>query len=227
MENYQLIENDLFLNLGTFNPGETKTVEVKYEGVQVDRAALTEFTISTPVGASVTGSTSISVVPQGNLGSQSGGQGSGQGGVNLPDFRGNGNEQIGIPRDTAPRNPDSAQTDLEVRTQALVPNIRVGEVSRVQFSVTNNNRERSLKNVNIRLIVPNSVEFGGLLSPSNVGLMNRFNFVPIRELRAGESIDWIAELRGLTPGQAIFEVQAKSDDTFGVSSANDAIFIAQ
>ena len=220
MENYSLIENDLFLNLGDFQPGQTKTVEVKYEGLQVDRDALTEFTVSTISGASASRSTGITIVPQGNLGGQGG-----AGGVDLPDFR--GNEGIGIPQDTAPRNLDSTQGDLEVKVRTLSPNIRIGEVSKVQFSVTNNNPRQTLKNVNVRLIVPNTVEFGSLFSPSNVGLMNQYNFTPIRELRSGETIDWLADLRGLRPGQAIFEVQAISDDTFGVSSANDAVFISQ
>jgi len=64
-------------------------------------------------------------------------------------------------------------------------------------------------------------------SDSNIGLINRYEFATIRELRAGESIDWIADVKGLTPGQAVFEVQAKSDNTFGVSSANDAVIIGQ
>ena len=79
----------------------------------------------------------------------------------------------------------------------------------------------------MRLLVPNSVSFENIYGDSNIGLVNRYEFATIQELRAGESIRWVAEVKGLTPGQAVFEVQAKSDDTFGISSANDTVFIRQ
>jgi len=126
--------------------------------------------------------------------------------------------------DSSTEPPANKGLDVSVKTHG--PNIRVGGRSKIHFSVKNSTQQ-SIENVNVRLKVPNSVSFETLFSDSNIGLVSRYEFATIRELRAGESIDWIADVQGLTPGQAVFEVQAKSDDTLGVSSANDAVVIEQ
>ena len=167
---------------------------------------------------SATQSTGIRIgAGAGGLGSESGS------GVDGPN---RGGDQIGIPGDSEPLGGASGLEGLEVRVQTLDPNIGVGDLSKIQFSIKNSTQQ-SLRNVNMRLLVPNSVSFENLYSDSNIGLVNRYEFTTIQELRAGESIGWVADVKGLTPGQAVFEVQAKSDDTYGISTANDAVFISQ
>ena len=219
-ENHQLIDDELFLNVGTITPGQTVPIEFLYNANQIDPNARIDMTVTTPTGESATQSTSIRVGAAGTGGGF--GSGSGSGG-NVPDF---GREGIGIPDDGASSGGPPVNQGLDVRVQTLNPNIRVGGQSKIQFSVENSTQQ-SIENVNVRLLVPNSVSFENLFSDSNIGLINRYEFATIRELRAGESIDWVADVKGLTPGQAVFEVQAKSDNTFGVSSANDAVFIGQ
>lgn len=222
-ENHQLIGDELFLNVGSIAPGQTIPIEFLYNALRVDSNAQLEMTVTAPSGESAIGSTGIRIGSAGSgggLGSESGS------GVDVPNF----GEGIGIPGDSDPRSGGGPTgggltEGLEVRVQTLNPNIRVGAQSKIQFSVKNS-MQQSIKNVNIRLLVPNSINIS-LWSDNNVKLVSRYEFETVRELRAGESIDWIANVTGITPGQAVFEVQAKSDDTFGVSSANDAVYIGQ
>ena len=210
----------MFLNVGTITPGQTIPIEFLYNAIQIDPNARIDMSVTAPTGESATQSTSIRVGAAGTGGGF--GSGSDSGG-DVPDFR---REGIGIPDDGASSGGPPVNQGLDVRVQTLNPNIRVGGQSKIQFSVENSTQQ-SIENVNVRLLVPNSVSFENLFSDSNIGLINRYEFATIRELRAGESIDWVADVKGLTPGQAVFEVQAKSDNTFGVSSANDAVFIGQ
>ena len=218
-ENRQLIEDELFINVGTIAPGQTIPIEFLYNANQVDPNARIEMSATTPTGESATQSTGIRIGAAGTSGGF--GSGSGTGGND-----GFGGEGIGIPDDGASSGGPPVNEGLDVRVQTLNPNIRVGDQSKIQFSIKNSSQQ-SIENVNVRLLVPNSVSFQNIYSDSNIGLVNRYEFATIRELRAGESIDWIADVQGVTPGQAVFEVQAKSDNTFGVSSANDAVFIGQ
>ena len=217
-ENHQLIDNELFINVGTIAPGQTVPIEFQYVGVEADPNAQIEMNVTAPTGESATQSTGIRIgAGAGGFGSESGS------GVDGPN---RGGDQIGIPGDSEPLGGASGLEGLEVRVQTLDPNIGVGDLSKIQFSIKNSTQQ-SLRNVNMRLLVPNSVSFENLYSDSNIGLVNRYEFTTIQELRAGESIGWVADVKGLTPGQAVFEVQAKSDDTYGISTANDAVFISQ
>ena len=219
-ENHQLIGDELFLSVGTIAPGQTVPIEFQYNALQVDPNAQIEMNVTAPTGESATDSTDIRIEAAGTgggLGSDSGS------GVDVPNF---GGDQIGIPGDSEPLGGAPGLEGLEVRVQTLDPNIGVGGLSKIQFSIKNTTQQ-SLKNVNMRLLVPNSISFENLYSDSNIGLVNQYEFTTIQELRAGESIGWVADVKGVTPGQAVFEVQAKSDDTSGISSANDAIFISQ
>ena len=218
--NHQLIGDELYLNVGTIAPGQTVAIEFQYNALQADPNAQLEMNVSAPTGESATDTTGIRIGAAGTgggLGSPSGS------GIDVPS---SGGDQIGIPGDSEPLGGSPGLEGLEVRVETLEPNIGVGDLSRIQFSI-NNSTQQSLRNVNMRLLVPNSVSFENIYGDSNIGLVNRYEFATIQELRAGESIRWVAEVKGLTPGQAVFEVQAKSDDTFGISSANDTVFIRQ
>ena len=214
-ENHQLIGDELFINVGTIAPGQTVPIEFEYNALQIDPDAQISMNVTAPTGESATATSGIRIGAAG-----SGGGGAGVGGQNF------GGDGIGIPGDSEPQSGGPAIEGLEVRVQTLNPSIRVNDLSKIQFSIKNSTQQ-SIKNVNMRLLVPNSVSFENLYSDSNIGLVNQYEFATIRELRAGESIGWVADVKGVTPGQAVFEVQAKSDDTFGISNANDAIYITQ
>ena len=224
----QMVGDELFVNAGRINPGETAIIKVLYNANGIDPNATSDISVSTPSGANASQSIRI---PIGAAGSIRGGAGS-----DVPDFQPDNQNGggIGIPADGAAR-----QGDISVRVQSLSPNIRVGEPSRVQFTVTNNG-ETSLRNVAIRMLIPGSVALDGLESgPPNLGFVTndnnrQFGIRTINELRGsnspgapGESLTWIVQVTGQTPGLATIEVQAKSDDTFGVSSGNDVINISQ
>jgi len=227
------IGNDLFLNIGAIGPGQTATVEINYDTLDANPDARSEFSVTTPTGDSAAQSTSLRILPIGALGGSGTGSGS-SGDPNDPGFgRRNGNG-IGIPQDTAPRNPGVSEGQLLVRAQTLNPNIQIGQTGKVSFSIKNNNTTETMKNVNVRVLIPSSIRLGDIFSDSNIGVVptvparpGQYEFRTIRELRAGESIDWVADVTGVTPGQALFEVNAKSDNSVGISRASDAVYVGQ
>ncbi len=218
LDGFKIIDDELFLQLGTIAPKTTKLIEIEYDGLSIDPNALTAFTVTTP--AIEQGSSQSLRIRVGAVGSL---DGNAAGSIDQPDF---GTEQpnggMGIPADNGP-----TAGDLEVNVQTLDPNIRVGESGKIQFSVQNKNQTQTLKNVNVRLLVPNSIVFKNLYCKKNVKLVSQYEFSTIRELRANETIDWVAVVEGVTEGQALFGIDAKSDDTFGLSSDRDAIYVSQ
>lgn len=211
----QFVGDELWVNAGRLDPGQTKTIAIRYDAKEVDPNASSEITVSTLSGPSATQSIRIPV------------EAVGAGGGDVPNFGGANGGPIAIP-DDAPAD----QGDISVRVKTLDPNIRLGEQARVEFTVKNN-RQTSIRNVNVRMLVPGSIKLEGLVDlPPNLDFVTndfdrQFGIRSINELRAGESLTWVARVIGQTPGQAFVEVQAKSDDTFGVASGNDAINISQ
>lgn len=209
----QLVGKELWVNAGRIEPGQTVEIAIRYNANQVDPGATSEFNVSTPAGASASQSIRI---PVRDIGAG-----------DVPDFGGQNGRPIEIPGD-APAD----RGTLSVRVKTLDPNIRSGDPARVQFTVTNN-RQTPIRNVDVKMLVPESITLDGLISgPPNLDFVTndfdrQFGIRTINELRAKESLTWVARVTGRTPGQAFVEVQAKSDDTFGVASGNDAINISQ
>lgn len=220
---YQWIGEELWVNLGQIGPGQTIPIEIRYTGQQPDPDARSEISVTTPSGANATQSIGIQVGEQGS--------GVGAGGATVPDFGTQpstaGNGGVGIPGGAGPE-----PGELTVQVRTLDPDIRVGEQSRVQFTVTNS-RQTSVRNVNIRVLIPDSIKMIGLDdSQTNLPFVSndqdrQFAIQSIREMRGGinEALTWVAVVEGITPGQATMEVQLKSDDTVGIINGSDTIGI--
>ena len=229
---HRWVDDELFVNLGRIEPGQTVPIRILYEGVQVDPNAVSEFSVSAPRATTATGTTRIQVNPQGTgtgISIQAPDQ------PNVPDFGGgqqNGGG-IGIPDDNAnlPRD-QPAGGNLAVRAQTIDPTIRVGEESRMEIVVTNNSNA-PLRDVVVELLVPNTVELvdwdytqNNLELVSNNG--NRFYQVEkALVLRPGDTLRWVAFFEGLAPGQATVEIRANSPDIVGASSGADSISVGQ
>ena len=200
----------LLVDLGRLNPGQQVKVEISYEVLKSDPNAFSEITVSTPSGESATRSVQMNQAGAGNNGA----------GI-APNFDGINGGQIGIPADNAPIE----QGALAVEVQTIDPTIGVGQQSRVSFTVENKSRQ-SFRNVDIRVLVPNSLSVEGLSSEmTNLGFVERFRITTIKELRAGEAITWTLLLNGRIAGPARLEVQATSDDTSGIASGSDVVEI--
>lgn len=215
---YEWIGEELWVNLGRIEAGQTLPIEIRYAGQQVDPDARTEVTVTTPSGANATQSIGIEVRQGTGAPANPGAQ---------PPL---GNGAIGIPEDAGP---DAGKLSVQVRT--LDRNIRVGERSRVEFSIVNGRRS-AVQNVDLRMLIPNSVKMIGLdasRTPNIEFVSNvddrQFGMKQILEMRGGvnETLTWIAIVEGVTPGQAIVEVQAKSDSTVGIESQQDVINVSQ
>ncbi len=203
----QFFEDELLVDVGRVNPGQQINVEISYDLLTVDPNAFSEITITSPAGASATRSVRLGDPNE---------RGNGAG----PDVNGQ-RGPIGIPQDTAML--DSGTLSVDVRT--IDQNIGIGQQSRIEFTVKNNSRQ-SFRNVDIRVLVPNSVNVL-LLSSDNTTLkfVEKYRIETINDLRAGETITWTLLLEGRLAGTARLEVQAKSDDTEGLAAGSDVINI--
>lgn len=211
---HRWVGDELWVPLGRIEPGQTIPVTVVFEGRQVDPNAKAEFSVSTPLGASSSDSIGIRVNPASGSG-------------NTPDF---GNGGIGIPGDAgAGLSPNNGQGNLDVRVQAIDPNIQIGKLARFEVSVTNN-FATPIRDVDVTIFVPNTLELYDWNS-EQTNLQLEFNDKPFYrvmralEVRPGETLTWIATVEGRAAGQATFEAQAKSVDVVGASTGSDSIVV--
>ncbi|MEM7782108.1 MAG: hypothetical protein AAF623_02055, partial [Planctomycetota bacterium] len=216
---WEIKGDELWIDVGTIPPGQTVLVRVVYEGVQVDPDARTEFTINSVAGSTFT-STGIQVVAA-------------DGAIPNPGAPNSNEDPIGIPGDDGQglRDPSVGATqNLEVRVETIgKPTIGVGERTEVRITVTNN-FQQSIRDVGVTLLVPNSiplVQFDS--SQSRLGLQNNdapfYTIKKALELRAGESLIWIATVQGQTAGQSRLEAQASSVDVVGNATGSDVVVV--
>ena len=211
-------EREYFATLPTILPGETLTVKTEFIGLENDPNATLELSVTSPSGVNAKDALRVpAATPAGTNGG-------------APDFS---QPPIRIPEDQPPienglsqgnpvpiEGPGSA-SPLEVSVQALDPQLRVGQRGRFRFSVENTSN-RPLRNVQIKLLIPNTLRFGETerFSNSEDLQIQPGNTLPtILNLRPGQANRSEIELQALNlPGTATFEVQAVSDDTSGTFS---------
>ncbi len=222
-------DDELAVYLGQINPGETKRLEIKYAGKIVDGDAISEYTVTTPLGAKATEQVKIRVEPAGT-----------QPGGNVPDFE-NGGGTIGIPKDPniGAANPAA---DLEVKVRSVSRNIQMlnsdqnnpaaPKSADFEFVVTNN-RRTPMRDVDITLNIPPSLKLTDFnFGSTNLDLVQRsddFTQFFVRrclELRPGESLTFLATVTGQQPGQAEFRVTAASTDMTGTAVGSDVVMVA-
>lgn len=122
----------------------------------------------------------------------------------------------------------SVREELFVKVQPLDDVIRSGQKTKVAFIVKNNTNQ-VLNDVEIDFIVPNTLIFGENERFSNTGgyqLLPGFRLPRINNFPPGAAIEGEMELVGGTiPGNAIFEIQVRSDKTSGTTSDQTSIRI--
>ncbi len=231
--NADFLGDELAVNLGRLNPNEAVNVRLVYEGRSVDGDAVTEYTVSTPSGASATEKISIRVEPTGSLPVQpdfgNGGLGNG----------GNGSGPIGIPPESAQQQ---GNLSVDVRTinrniqliNSAQPDANLQSESQIEFVIKNNGRS-SLREVDITLLVPKGIKLTKFdRGETGLSLVNRnddftqFYLNRANELRAGEELRFVATVVGDQPGLATFEVKAESPDVIaGPSVGRDTVIVSQ
>lgn len=214
----QMIGEELAVFVGSLNPGQSVDVQVQYETDGPDPNAFTQFTASTPSGAqSQQQSYPVRIEPEGAVPPAA--TGSGQ--PLLPGNPGQGG--VAIPPD--PRG------GLQIAVETLDPEIIADQRTqgRIRFTVTNA-RTTPEQNVRITLLVPPGLRLnafdnsqGQLQIVSSSADQTRHALETRAEMRPGEQLTFVAGVIAAAPGQAIFEVQATSDNTLGSVTGQSAI----
>jgi hypothetical protein len=231
--NNDWLGEELIVYLGRINPGQTIEFGIAYLGEIVDGNAVSEFTVTTPSGATATERIDLLVEPTGKLRDRQPDQpdfGSGSG-------AGAGDGRIGIPQDPIPNG-----GDLTIDVRASVPSIQVidspqpiagaPQASEIEF-VVKNNRATPLRDVDVTLNVPPNLKLTAFdFGSTNLDLVNRnenFTQFFVRrclELRPGEELKFVATVVGTRPGPGNFSVQVQSIDTQGGKIASDTVTVS-
>ncbi len=237
---YNWLGEELAINLGNFQPGQTKVCEVVYQGVEADGNIENEVSVTNATGASAADTIRMRVDPEGTT----------PGGT-VPDqpFPPGGFQPTPENRSTNPAGPESPiripedQTAgvgaLKVDVQTIDRTIQVAQSdrpdnsiqqsSRVQFTITND-RSTSDTNVDITILVPPGIRMTDFNFDQGqlpiVGRNDDFTqFVLQRrlEMRPGEKLTFVATVVGTQAGQGTFEVQAVSDSSSFPVTGRDTI----
>jgi hypothetical protein len=207
-ENQTRIGNDLAFRIDELFPGESALIEVHYTARDLDGDAFSQFSITQPVQLE-----DRLPIRIGNAGNPPTPPGNNSGGL-----IGNNGGGVAIPADPS--------GGLEIRMDPPANSIPANgqTTARIAFAITNT-RSTSLQNVNVMLLVPNGLVLTALPSDLNDLPYSGANdertqhyFQARRELRAGETLRFTADVVGTGPGTLTFQVLAKSDDTLGTAS---------
>jgi uncharacterized repeat protein (TIGR01451 family) len=203
----QILADEILISIGRLNPQETREIRVLYRGLNKDANAVTEFTVSSPIGATANDKLSIRIEPAGV--------------INPPGDEG---RPIGIPGD--PRPGDPADSGISIRFNVPQPTIPVyNPQAAIQSQievVVRNNLASPIRDVDITLNVPPGIQLSDFVPPDeNLPLEKRndeftqFYLRRINEMRAGEEIRFSAVVVGRASGEHRFSVQVESLDTRG------------
>ena len=230
-------QDEMLFELGTLAPGQSRTLDIIYDSLQVDGDAFSELTVSAPELQPIARRYDLRIEPTGTIGSD--------GAANdlepqdpgvaipadpVPDESTNENP-IEIPNDADSRDLN-ARRNLAASAQTQNSPVNVNGQIRFQFEVENQSRI-SDTNVNISILVPPSLQLANVFDDADnevpvVGRsrdFTRFDLEPRREMRPGDRITYTAVLIGLQPGQPAIEIQAFSDNTAGMVTARDSVTI--
>ncbi len=210
----------LLLELGRLEPGDSKEVDIQYEGLSVDGNANMIFTVTSAEEVTSTQELSIRIEPN----EENDGRGTDR---NVPDFDttptipnsgGQGESQIGIPQDNASLN----QSGLGVKIEALQTPVSVsrGQEAPVKFEITNNDNFVH-ENVRISLVLPAGLQYSNF-DPGSSGLrtVNQLypdvptvDFDARRSLRPDEKLGGVLYVTGKTQGKHAVRVFTQSNQT--------------
>lgn len=202
------IGDDMAFSLGRLEPGQSQTVEVRYNTNRADGDAFSRATVTTPLGASDQTGVTIRIEPAGGAG----------------DGSGTSSESgVGIPGDQA--------GNLEINVNALDRAVAVNNNATFQVSVVNR-RPVTDQNVVITLLIPPGTRLQAP-DPTQTGLRiaeqsadgSVVRFEPRLEMRAGETLTFPITLQALQAGQLTFAVQANSSRSPSNIEATDTISV--
>lgn len=239
---YNWLGEELAINMGDFQPGQTKVCEVVYEGVQVDGNIENQVSVTTATGASATDSITMRVEPRGSspggqapdqpfppggfqppAGAQPSGPTQPEGPIRIPDDQAAGVGALKVDVQTIDRTIQMAQSDR--------PDAATQNSSRVQFTITND-RATSDTNVDVTILVPPGIRMTDFNFDQGqlpiVGRNDDFTQFALQrrlEMRPGEKLTFVATVVGTQPGQGTFEVQATSDSSRFPVTGRDTINI--
>ena len=200
----------LLLELGRLNPGESRAIDIQYDGVQADGNANMVFTVTSAEEVTDTAEISVRIEPDGqgdNRGTES----------NTPNFRstpivpdsgsgigtgsdsgsGSGEPQIGIPQDSARIGQSGLVAQIESSKQPISAS-RGNEEAAVNFRVTNND-DFPHENVRVSLALSDGLLYSNLdVGSSPLRAINslftgvkQIDFDTRRTLRPGESLEGV------------------------------------
>lgn len=197
--------DQLFVSIGRLEPQQSREVTIRYEGLNVDAQAISEFTVSTQIGATVTDQVTINVQPAGV--------------IDRP------NGQIRIPQDPAEGSTPGQlsielatdQTTLQVSNPVARDN-RLAQQAEIQILIQNQSNT-VLRDIDIVFLVPSEIDFPAFdPGQSNLNIEGRneestqYRVTRINEMRPGETIRLGAFVVGVRPGNTAFGVRADSRD---------------
>lgn len=209
------IGEELGIFIGNLAPGQSVPLQVRYQALDADPNAFTQFTASTPSGAQSQpqsypiriGLASGAPLPGSSSGNPGANPGAAQPGANEGGIR--------IPAD--PRG------GLAVSAATIDPEIVADSrtTARVRFAVTNN-RTTMDQNVKVMLVVPPGLRLLRLSNPQGQPVpatvssdQTRYTLETIKTLRPAEAVAFEAELAASLAGQYTLEFLATSDNTLG------------
>jgi len=220
------------LGIGRLEPGDSKLIEIEYEGISADGSSNLLYTVTS--AEEVTASEELTLRVEPAAGSDNRGTD-----PNTPDFSptprvpnfnsgtGSGEPQINIPQDSQPLG----QSGLDIRIESAKQPISAarGDEAPVRFRVTNNDTFVH-ENVNITLVLPDGLLFSNF-DPENSPLRTvnqlfaavpRVDFDTRRTLRPDETLEGVLFVTGKNVGQHPVEILSKSDQ---VNWANQTDFV--
>lgn len=240
--------SDLVFVVGQLEPGEQALVKVRFEAMQPDANAFSEFTVSSKSNENISATErfDINIVPA---------SGAGEPGIGIPSDTGQGGQ---LPRGaqpppgqaqppggqpTQPRNPtgepgigippDNSQSSLRIDVRATPKTVRVGEQATVEFTVANNSTTTDVA-IDITMLIPPSLKLvGGDNSRFGLDLRStspdstQYDFETRNQMRPGEAITFVAAVEAVQVGTSTFEVQGKSRNTVGTTTGADVIFVGE
>lgn len=237
--------DELIFDLGRIDPGQSKVVEIFYQGLTEDGNAFSEMTISSPDVEPITQQYDLRVELPGTIGPGESGSGDAGGQPGGAQPGGGFEPRPGPP--TQPRQPEgpiaipgdaqanelNAQRDLTVTAEFLDNQIALGNQASIEFVVRNNSSIADT-NVNMTLLVPPGIVLSDVLDDigNQYGVEGRspdnteFYLTLRREMRPGDEIKLIVPVQAVSPGQAFVELQATSDNSAGTITASDSISIS-
>jgi hypothetical protein len=210
---FESLGDELLISLGSLNPQESRDVRIEYRGLNVDANATSEFTVSSPLGATATEKIGLRIEPAGTINppAQNGGP------IGIPQDPLQGQSGQGL---TVQLNP-AASTIRTVNSPNTTPELP--SQTNIEFTIKNDSAG-PVRDVDITINLQSGIRLTDF-NYTNTQLLlvdrnddyTQFRIQRARELRPGEELRFIGTIVGLTPGQYEFGIHADSLDAAGIT----------